>query len=202
MKHIVLILSFFFSFYVLKSQNDSLNKNPKLLFINFGLNGTINSREGFNIGMSFGKKDYFLHLQHIQNSNWEVISGTKHDKLGIVTSIKGYSLTYNYKWYRNEVFSFIPSIGIIGGKENYRLNKTEVIPGTGGLGIGGLGPSSPTLIFFYEKNYFIALQTSFKLYIAPPNMYAGCYVEPYIFVNNLKRVDFGLSFGMLIGKIN
>lgn len=201
MKHIILILPFFLSFYVLKSQNDSITKNPTLLFINFGLNGTVNNREGFHIGMSFGKEKHFLHLQHIQNSNWEEKSGTKHHKLGIITSIKSYALTYNYKWYRNEVFNLIPSIGLIWGKENYRLNKSEVIPGTGGLGVGGLSSTSPSLKFFYENNYFIGLKTSLKLYTAPSNMYAGFYVEPYVFVNNLKRVDFGLSFGMLIGKI-
>lgn len=202
MKHILLIFSFFFSFYILKSQNDSINKNPKLLFINFGLNGTVNNREGFHIGMSFGKKKHFLHLQHIQNSNWEIKSGFNNDKLGIITSIKSYALTYNYKWYKNEVLSLIPSIGIIGGKENFRLNKSEIIPGTGGSGFGALGSEGPSYKYFYETNNFIGLKTSLKLYIAPSNMYAGFYIEPYVFVNNLKRVDFGFSFGMLIGRIN
>jgi hypothetical protein len=134
MKTFFLILFLFTISFFGFSQENKTKTNKTILYFNAGANIAAYDKEGFQVGFTYGKMNHVFQVQYLNTQTKEESTGFQDVSLNATTGIKAYSFMYGYVISKKEIFNFIPSAGIIGGKENFRTEESEFVSRSYGCG--------------------------------------------------------------------
>jgi hypothetical protein len=116
------------------------------------------------------------------------------EKPNEVELLKTYSLIYGYSFEFNKT-SLIPLVGLITGKEKYRGEIIDSHSYSGFLGSGTYYD------YDYSQSNYYGIRIGVELLIKY-SKHVGFSFEPCINDYKIKRPDVGLSFNMVLGKLN